>query len=244
MTVPDPTFNLTGLAERLIAENRLLPLAYKIRRARDLHSLTADLEMALESLDALDALLTTPAANNDLGKVATESALLNNALVLYVRATKTTSEERGSFDLSSRFSAEELNTHRELSDLRDCAIAHFGSGGSYDGEWQVEAVVLQLNGKQAKPGVVTRRKAVDRKLAKRARKQIEVAHALLRALSLQKLDEVTDALNKAVDENAEFHTEVKRHPLNLDLFLASSDAGDVARSSFDHGYMKGSVRHG
>lgn len=244
MTIPDPTFNLTALADRLFAEKRLLPLAHKIRRARDLHSLSADLAMALESLDALDVLLKAPTAPDDLATIITESALLNNALVLYVRATKTTSQERGGFDLSSRFSEDERFTHKELSDLRDHAIAHFGSGGSYKGEWQAEVVVLQFKGEDSKPGVVTRRKTVDRKLAMRVRKQIEVAHALLRALSLERLGEVSDELNKALAENAEFHREVSRHPLNLDIFLASPDAGEGARSSFDQGYMKGSVRHG
>src|SRR5450755_4067621 len=195
MTVPDSTFNLTALADRLFAEKRLLPLADKIRRARDVHSLSADLAIAIESLDALDVLLKAPTANDDFEKITTESALLNNALVLYARATKTSSQERGGFDLSSRFSAEERVTHKELSDLRDHAIAHFGSGGIYKGEWQAEVVVLQFKGEDAKPGVVTRRQMVDGKLAKRARKQIEVAHVLLRALSLEKLCEVTDELN-------------------------------------------------
>ena len=99
-------------------------------------------------------------------------------------------------------------------------------------------------GEVAKPGVITRRQTVDRKLAKRARKHIEVAHGLLRALSLEKLDDVTDELNKVAAENAEFQSEITRHPLNLDVFLTSSDAGEAARSSFDQGYMKGSVRHG
>src|SRR5207244_13652667 len=99
-----------ALGERLFAEKRLLPLAGKIRRARDLHSLSADLAMALESLDVLDALLKTQTANDDYIKIITESALLNNALVLYVRATKTSSEQRGRFDLRSRFSEEERIT--------------------------------------------------------------------------------------------------------------------------------------
>lgn len=150
MTVPDSTFNLTALADRLFAEKRLLPLADKIRRARDLHSLSADLAMALESLDALDALLKVPTATDDFGKIITESALLSNALVLYVRATKTTSNERGGFDLRSRFSEEEKVAHEELSDLRDKAIAHFGSGGSYRGEWQAELVILQFKGRRRK----------------------------------------------------------------------------------------------
>ena len=243
MTAPDSTFNLTALGERLFAEKRLLPLAGKIRRARDLHSLSADLAMALESLDVLDALLKTQTANDDYIKIITESALLNNALVLYVRATKTSSEQRGRFDLRSRFSEEERITHKELTDLRDHAIAHFGSGGSYGGEWQAELVVLQFKGGAAKPGVVTRRQMVDRKLAKRARKQIEVAHALLRALSLEKLDEVTDEINKAVAKDLDFQKEVSRHPLNLNIFLTSAEASKTARSSFDQVYAMGSVTH-
>jgi hypothetical protein len=244
MTAPDSTFNLTALADRLFAEKRLLPLADKIRRARDLHSLWVDLAIALESLDALDALLKTPTARDDHAKMTTESALLSNALVLYVRATKTTSELRGGFDLRSRLSEEQRVVHEELCDLRDHAIAHFGSGRSYSGEWQAELVILQSKGEEAKPGVVTRRQMVDPKLAKRARKQIEVAHALLDALRREKLDEVTDEINKAVAKDPDFHKEISRHPLNLNIFLTSAEAGETARSSFDQGYALGSATHG
>jgi hypothetical protein len=244
MITPDSTFNLTALADRLFAEKRLLPLAGKIRRARDLHSLSADLTMALESLDALDALLVASTSTDDFCRIITESALLNNALILYVRATKTTSEERVGFDLRSRFSEEEKVAHQELSDLRDSAIAHYGSGGSYRGEWQAELVILQFKGENAKPGVVTRRQTIDKKLAKRARKQIEVAQALLRALSLEKLSEVTDELKNAAAADPEFHKEICRHPLNLDIFMRSPDAGEMVRSSFEQVYVKGSMRHG
>lgn len=243
MTNPDSTINLTALSDRLFAERRLLPLADKIRRARDLRSLSVDLEIALESLDALDALWETQMANDDFKKKTMESALLNNALVLYVRATKTTSKERGGFDLLSRFSEEEKASHKELADLRDHAIAHFGSGGSYGREWQAELVVLQFKGEAAKPAVITRRKMVDRKLAKRTRKQIEVALALLRVLTLEKLEEVTNEINQAVAKYPDFHKELSLHPLNLNIFLTSDEAGDAARSSFDQGYMKGTLTH-
>ena len=170
--------------------------------------------------------------------------MLNNALVLYARATKTNSELRGGFDLRSRFSEEEKAAHIELVDLRDHAIAHFGSGGSYGGEWQAELVILLIKGGVAKPGVVTRRQIVDWKLVKRARKQIEVAHTLLRNLSLEMLDEVTYEINKAMDENPDFYKDVKRNPLNLNIFLTSAEAGEAARTSFDQVYAKWSVRHG
>jgi hypothetical protein len=243
VTTPDPTFNLSGFADRMFSEKRLLPLAGRIRRARDLHSLTTDLVMALESLDALDEELRVEAEPDDHRKLITESALLNNALVLYVRATKTESQERGGFDLRPRFTEAEKVVHQELSDLRDHAIAHFGSGGSYGGEWQAELVILQFKGTEARLGVITRRQTVDRNLVRRARVQVEVALRLLREVYHEKLAEVTSAIEAEVAKDPEFYREIAPHPLNLDLFMKSSDAADAARASFDSGYAKGSVSH-
>jgi len=199
--------------------------------------------MAIESLNALDGIRKVPAAPDDFARRITESALPNNAIVLYVRATKTRSDERGDFDPRSRFNEEQKVVHQELIDLRDAAIAHFGSGGSYRGEWQAELVILQFKGDEAKPAVATRRKTFDRTLTERARVQIEFAHDLFRALSLQKLGELTDELNGAAAASPDFHKEIDRHPLNLNVFLASPDAGEAARASFDQVYVKGSVRH-
>ncbi len=243
MAIQNPTFNLSALADRLYEEQRMLPLANQIYRARDLHSLSTDLVMALESLDALDLELKKPTDPNDHTKLITESALLNNALVLYVRATKTKSEERGGFDLRSRFSELEKYAHRELTDLRDHAIAHFGSGGSYQGEWQAELVILQFNGEDAKIGVITRRQTVDRSLVVRARRQVETALRLMREIYQEKLNNITESLNSAVASDSAFYNEIAHHPLNLDVFMKSSAAADAARASFSVGYAMGSVDH-
>ena len=79
------TFNLTALADQLSKDGRHLVLANKIRRAADLHSLCTDLLMAVESLDALDELLAVSTASDNYSKITTESALLSNAIVLYVQ---------------------------------------------------------------------------------------------------------------------------------------------------------------
>jgi hypothetical protein len=241
MNVKDPTFNLTALADRLFAEGRLLPLVGAIRRARDVFSLSADLMHAAESLQALDALGSVK--TSDLIGIATQSALMNNALVLYARGTKRTSKEHRGFDLVARFSEAEKATHLELCDLRDDAIAHFGSGGSYKGIWQAELVVLQVRGEDAKPGVITRRKTLDKKLMERARKQIEVAYAHLRALSSEKLNEVTREIDAAIVDNPDFYKEIERQPLNLDIFLSSPEASKLARDSFEVGHAKGVFTH-
>jgi hypothetical protein len=87
------TYNLTALAERLLKERRLKPLAGKIRRVQELASMHADLMMARDCLDALDASLAVP-SDDDMTKSMTEGSLLSNAVVLYARATKTKSNER------------------------------------------------------------------------------------------------------------------------------------------------------
>jgi hypothetical protein len=241
--VKNPTFNLTALADRLFAEKRMLPLCgQNPTRARDLHSLGAELTMALETLDALRK--SCAVKSDDFKRHITEWALLNSAIVLYVRATKTRSDERGDFDPRARFNDEQRVAHQELIDLRDEAIAHFRSGGSYRGEWQTELTILQIKGADGKVGVAARRQTFDLQLVQRARRQIEFVHTLFRALALEKLDEVMNELDLAAAADPDFYKEFERRPLNLDIFLASPAAGKAARDAFDDEvYVKGSVRH-
>ncbi|OQW60167.1 MAG: hypothetical protein A4S17_10690 [Proteobacteria bacterium HN_bin10] len=184
-----------------------------------MHSLGADLTMAPECLDALEKFLA--ARSDNFNQVITEAALLSSAILPDVRGTNTASRERRKFDLLSKFGDEQKAIHKELCDLRNKAIAHFGSGGCYQGEWQIEQVILQCRGEEAKVGVVTRRKTIDKDLVKRARAQIEFSHALLRAAALQRIADVTEELKRASDVDPNLLDEIERHPLNLSVFLTS-----------------------
>ena len=82
--MPDLTFDLTALAKRLFSENRHLKLAGKIRRAQELASLHTDLTMAIESLDALDALMKLDRSDDFSGEI-TEFALLTNAVLQAIK---------------------------------------------------------------------------------------------------------------------------------------------------------------
>jgi hypothetical protein len=239
----DSTFNLTVLSERLFSEGRLKPLAGKIKVALDMTSAHTDLVIALETLDALDALLAAPPAD-DTPRAAAESALLNTAVVLYARATKTQSDARKTFDNSANFTAEEKAVHQEPIDLRDDAIAHFGSGGSYRGMWQAEAVILQRSPTGVvRVGVAIRRQTLDKKLAARARKHIERVRPIFEASSQQKIGEVTAELNGLTPDD--FEKEIGPHRFNLDIFMATSEAANAPRASADDAgsYVKGVVRH-
>lgn len=234
------TFDLTALSQRLHSEDRHKPLAGMIDRAQDLASMRADLEIALESLDALEALFSAP-QYQDLSTSVTEYALLSNAVLLYVRATKTTSTERRSFDLNSRFSEQEKVVHRELADLRDGAIAHFGSGGSYQGSWHVETVILQATIEGSRVGVLTKRQTRDMELVSRARTQITKAHSLIDQICIEKIGKVTAELDKMNPED--FEKEIRQHLINLDEMLVSQEAANLVRASANSGgYSKRIVK--
>lgn len=237
---PDLTLNLSALAERLVLEERHRVLAGKIQRACELHSLSVDLAMALEALDAFDKLLG--GAIEDFDTDALKSALLNNAIILYARATKTDSRIRRPFDVRPRLTDAQKTTHDELVKLRDDAVAHFGSGGNLAGEWQSSLLVLQFKDGIGRLGAITKRQTFDGNLAHRLRKQLEVVHEILRAIALEKLDEATEALNVAMIEHPDLVELARRFPVNLDVFFASADAAEQARSAYQQGFWKGSVK--
>ncbi|MGA1799357.1 hypothetical protein VH567_11320 [Sphingomonas sp. 4RDLI-65] len=54
---------------------------------------------------------------------------------------------------------------------------------------------------------------------------------------------MTAAIEAEVATDPEFYREIAPYPLNLDVFMKSSDAADAARASFDSGCAKGSVSH-
>ena len=116
MTSINIAFDLSALADRLIAEKRLQPIAGLIRRVRDLHSLTSDLKQALDSLDILISELNRNDEAGDKQRIL-ESALLNNAIIMYARATRTTSKERAVFDIIPKLNADQLVVHNELYEL-------------------------------------------------------------------------------------------------------------------------------
>lgn len=227
------------MAERLFIERRHLPLVGQIRRVRELTSLHSDLMMALESLAALEPLLIAPTDPSNHRLLITQSALLNNAIVLYSRATTTTSGERRGFDIRPLLTDAEKLAHKELVDLRNDAVAHFGSGGSYEGEWQAELVLWQFKGSVAKSGVLTRRQMVDPRLVQRARAQISVAKELLRKICMERNDDVTNAIAQAAEDDPEFYREITKHPLNLAIFLRSQQAADAALDQWAGGYAMG-----
>ena len=240
----DAAFNLSAFAARLLKEGRKIDLAAKIRNAVDARSIEVDLMIAHEACSALafsfDNSMQQPAHFRE----TSEAALLSYIVVLYARATKTNSDERKQYDPRSRFTSEEKAVHTELCDLRDKAVAHFGYGGSYKGDWTIELAVLEVEGTHALPAIITRRLIVDRNLLARASAQILRALEVIRPVCVERINAFTDAINAECTADPEFYKEVQQHPLNLAIFLGGEDQaaqmkavrqpGGQARGAFGH----------
>ena len=238
-----PTFNLSAFADRLIAEKRKLDLADKIKKAVGLQSISVDLRIALEACDALAFSLDTPMNQPAEFRETSEAALMNYIVLLYARAAKTSSQERKQFDPLPYFDDAEKKVHKELCDLRDGAVAHYGTGGSYVGNWVREFAVIEI-GPTARVGVLSRRQIIDRSLLKRARAHIARTMEIIDPIAVKRIDAVTNALNAECSADPEFYKEVRAHPLNVELFLGNAEQVIEMQNTPSGGRSRGSFGHG
>lgn len=235
-----PTFNLSALAECLIEAGQKLDLAWKIKNAVGLQSISVDLRMALEACDALEFSLDTPMNQPPEYRETSEAALMNYIVLLYARAAKTSSDERKQYDPRASLTPEELTVHNELCDLRDRAIAHFGTGGSYVGNWVREVAVLEV-GQTVRTGVVSRRQTIDRSLIKRARAQIARVIEIVDPIVAARIDGITAALSAENNADPEFWREVHSRPINMEVFLGSAGQVVKMQSAPNGGRARGSI---
>lgn len=236
-----PTFNLTALSDRLFRERRHLKLAGLIRDAVRHHSVRTDLMIAQKSCEALDALRAEPMGGPHLSTI--ELSLLHNAIMHYARALKTVSDDRKPVDILHILTPEQRAVHDEITDLRDDAVAHFGEGGSYGGIWKAELCLFQIREDGAgKVGTSSRRIALDRALIRRIADQVAVALAYVDPLALAKIEAITAEIDVIGPTDPNFALEIGKHPLNLEIYLASTDAADAARTTTER-YVRGVSGH-
>ncbi|THD35024.1 MAG: hypothetical protein E7773_11185 [Sphingomonas sp.] len=237
------TFNLSAFADRLIAEKRKLDLAWTIKNMIGLQSISVDLRIALEACDALAFSLDTPMNQPAEFRETSEAALMSYIVLLYARAAKTSSEERKQFDPLPYLNDAEKIVHKELCDLRDRAVAHYGTGGSYVGNWVREIAVLEVEGITVRTGALSRRQIIDRHLIARAKTQIERVIEIVDPIVAQRIAGVMEALNVEAKADPEFYKEVHAHPLNVTLFLGNAESVVEMQNTPDGGRNRGAFGH-
>ena len=241
--VNDAMFNLSDLAARLVKEQRKLDFAGKIRAAVDAQSLKVDLMLALEASDALKFSFDHSTGQPTQFREASEAALMSYVVLLYARATKSNSKIRKQYDPRPSFTPDELKVHTELCDLRDTAVAHFGKGGSYVGNWVIELAILDVADGVPKAAVATRRQIVDRRLLARARAQIGRALQIFEPVAQERINALTEAINVESSADPEFQKEIQQHPLNQELFFGGKDEVEKLRHGRVAGQARGAFGH-
>lgn len=132
------TVDLMRLGNALESKGVSRKLARALRTAWRAQSCFADLGQAQGACDTLDTL--TPAVIGDPGVLLhVQSSLLSTAILLYARATTTSSakaNERGSIQLDlAKLTAEQVEDHNTLVRVRNGALGHVENGAPIAGDY-------------------------------------------------------------------------------------------------------------
>lgn len=193
-------------------------------------SCQADLRQAEAALAALDRLMASPRAKGSLERNATEAALLMSAIILYVRATSTSSGkgERGSVSVQAKLGGDLQKDHAVLVRLRNRALAHVYLYDAADEDlvWHENRPFLEADDGETAwhVGVGSRSTQLHGGTIERLRRVLPPALEVVRARFRKRIDAVSEVINQ--------------HPVGTDLLerfmisperlFGSVDAAEVA----------------
>jgi hypothetical protein len=218
----------------LLAFASALPREYRklkslIERLSSAHSIHADLAIAHDMLTALEIAQAQAdeATKHGAGRTwqaDASLALLNSVIILYSRATKTSSRHRGSIAFLKEFSASETEAHEHLCRLRNDAIAHFGPGATLGGQsWHVEKVFVPLdNPERLKIMTASRRLIKQAQVQAMARTQVERAVEISLRTTRERNSAVVEELNRLINDPM-IREIAARHQCDLVEFFGSEE---------------------
>lgn len=221
-------------------------LSHLILQLRDSHSIRTDLMLANDFVGTMKV-VGQQAADAGAGQSAENAflALFYSAVILYVRATKTQSDNRRSFDFNKEYDADQKVKHKVLCDLRDEALAHYGPGGSYSGPaFQRDGVFIPYG-----PDSDSRVFTASHRLVIQPQLIADLDQMTHRALMLsdkrtQLLNQkVVDGINEAMVATPDVVHLFRDHVGNLSDFLGSEAASDVVMAGPRVGYRRGSAKY-
>jgi hypothetical protein len=147
-------FDLLAFAKAMKAQGRHRRLVDIIEKATSVCSAHEDLRAALENLTALREITRGSEERDELREwaPACAHALTAHSIVLYCRATQTSSNNRRSWFGLELLDDNQRELHRAVKRLRDDAIAHFGIGEAHpEGPLVREALILTFEGTRPRP---------------------------------------------------------------------------------------------
>lgn len=219
-------FDLGKIAEDLRSVGLMPELRRAIEHAIDANSALWDLKAAGEAVVCLADL---PAVRADVREQDVPSmlwqSLIAYAIILYARATKTKHKgRRETFDVTPEFSEIEKSAHREICDLRDMAVAHFGTGASYKGGfWVRETAIAILGDTGVGFAIASMRIAGEPDLVARLSSQIAQATSLMESVCDQKIARLSALFHEAAKSSPSIIGPLLvRYPFKSADFLCSN----------------------
>lgn len=179
--------NLSIVRERLVEAGALSKLAEAIRVTLNAQSCLIDLQQSAGSLAALqeimiNSFLENAAVPSEQSRKVVESALLENAITLYVRATHSGADKgsRGSIQIAGKLTTAEKTDHQTLIDVRNKAVAHVHQNKDVWGKSRHRGVILLVECEEGwRPGAAASRVTFDRDLVGCLIRQVPVATRII-----------------------------------------------------------------
>jgi len=203
-------------------------LAKMIAQFRDTQSARSDLTSAFDMIGAI-AQAAQAADQGEDWAGRSVPALLIAAIILYSRATRTSSDHRSTLDLYHLFSDTEREAHTWLCNLRDDALAHYGPGPSFGGaSWHGEHVLLPLDRPQdVRILHATRRVTATDEVMDIGQRQIHRALMLAQRIAEKREEALVDELNRAMHTDGGLADILNAHKVDMAALFGEHEIGDA-----------------
>ena len=224
-------------------ECRSKRLKNSILQAKDTASIRSDLAVAFDFVTTAEHIFEN--AQNSEVEEASENcslSLLYSSIILYARATKTSSNSRRTFDFISQLDGNEIVIHGEICKLRDDAVAHFGPGEIQQGLcWHKEGVFLANNGDGLVVMTASSRLVLSRQLLAKLKMQINRLLILSDRMAQSKNLALVNLINKMTEEDPEIVNAMSKFWIDPVDFFGTQNAVNVALSGHRVGARRGSA---
>lgn len=217
-------YDLEEVAKGLSGQPAYRPFIEQIRRYRDAMSVQNDLRECQDCLDVLaQQNLNTPSMEHAWQVII--SALITRAIVLYVRATKTSSRHRTFVPVRTAMPPDLVPLHERMVSLRDNAIAHFGPGpGGTRPSWAREVVALRLDGDKASLVLPYSRTNIQTDLPSNLRSLLDYAIARVWELAGERADRLLEEVKRLWVSDGSFREILQSSLLDLRGFFNGDEA--------------------
>ena len=237
--------DLTAIAHWLRSTKRHRRLVGLIDRAAAAGTIREDLSEAgrcLDEIERLQAGRDEPEPEVDQREVTVTGALFSHAVVLYARATFTSSEQRRALLGEDHLSPELRAAHRSVKRLRNAGVAHYGRGDHLDdGPLVREAVVFtfwrEADHVREQVNVLSTRAQHKVGVQRQLRELIQAQLDQLARSEQTYLLAVRAELERAVRADHELGRALPRHPFDPYAFCATPAAALRLASGLQRGVI-------